>query len=87
VLERFLADDEPGANAALKEARSVNKHAEKYLAGKKKLPEQMPPYYGIGDENEAIICADALGAAWSRNPKSVARPARGSSKSPAALKA
>lgn len=71
VLERFLADDEPGAAAALKEARSVNKHAEKYLAGKKKLPEQMPPYYGIGDENEAIICAEALGAAWSRNPKAV----------------
>ncbi len=64
VLERFLADDEDGAAAALKEARSVNEHVEKYLTGRKRMPKQLPGYYGIGDENEAIICVDALGAAW-----------------------
>ena len=71
VLERFLDDDEDGAAAALKEARGVNKHVEKYLTGKKRRPKRLPGYYGFGDENEAVICVDALWTAWKRNPKAV----------------
>ena len=72
VLERYLSGDEDGATEALKEARRINKHAEKYLTGRKDMPKELPPYYGFGDENEALVCADAIGAAWKRQPKAVA---------------
>ena len=71
VLERHLSGDESGAAKALKEARKCNKHAEKYLTGKKAMPKKLPPYYGIGDENEALVCADSIGEAWKRYPKAV----------------
>jgi len=64
VLERFMADDEAGATAALAEARQANPHVEPLLTGKKRMPRNMPDYYSIGDENEAIVCVDAIGAAW-----------------------
>jgi tetratricopeptide (TPR) repeat protein len=66
VLERFMVDDEAGAMAALDEARQANPHVEPLLTGKKRMPRQMPGYYGIGDENEAVICVDAIGTAWKR---------------------
>ena len=72
VLERFLADDEDGAAKALKEARKSNKHVEAYVAGRKRMPEDCPDFFGFGDENEAIICAEAIGAAWQQNPPAVA---------------
>jgi tetratricopeptide (TPR) repeat protein len=72
VLERHLSGDEKAATKALKDARKTNKHVMKYLTGEKRLPKNMPDYYGFGDENEAIICADAIGAAWKRSPKAVA---------------
>ncbi len=71
VLERHLSGDESGAAKALKKARKCNKHAEKYLTGKKAIPKELPPYYGIGDENEALVCADSIGDAWKRHPKAV----------------
>jgi tetratricopeptide (TPR) repeat protein len=69
VLERFLAGDLAGATKALKEARKTNPHAEKYLTGEKSVPEELPDFYGFGDENEAIICAEAVGPAWEKHPE------------------
>lgn len=66
VLERFMADDKAAAAAALEEARRANPHVERLLTGKKRMPREMPGYYGIGDENEAVVCVDAIGAAWKR---------------------
>jgi tetratricopeptide (TPR) repeat protein len=71
VLEHFLADDLPAAREALKEARSSNPFAENYLSGRKRLPRQLPDYYGIGDENEGIVCAVELGAAWAKHPNAI----------------
>lgn len=66
VLERFMAKDEAGAAAALAKARQANPHVEPLLTGKKRMPRDLPGLYGFGDENEAIICVDAIGAAWKR---------------------
>lgn len=52
------------ANAALKEAVAFNKYVPAYLLGTKKLPEEMPAYRGMGDENEAIEYAAAGIATW-----------------------
>ena len=66
VLERHMAGDESGATEALKEARQTNPHVEPLLTGTKRMPRDLPGYYGFGDENEAVICVDAIGPAWKR---------------------
>jgi tetratricopeptide (TPR) repeat protein len=71
VLERFLAEDQPGASAALQEARQLNRFAEDYLKGSKHVPRRLPEYYGIGDENEGVVCAVELGKAWGKHPSAV----------------
>ncbi len=71
VLQRFLAGDHSEARVALTEARELNRFAEDYLSGRKHLPEQLPGYYGIGDQNEGIVCAVELGDAWAKHPAAV----------------
>jgi tetratricopeptide (TPR) repeat protein len=71
VLERFLAGDHSAAQAALKEARVANRFAEDYLTGRKRLPRQLPGYYGIGDENEGVVCAVELGEAWAKHREAI----------------
>lgn len=68
VLERLLSDDVAGAQKALSDARAANPYFESYLLGRKPVPRVMPDYYGIGDENEAIMCVDAIGTAWKKHP-------------------
>lgn len=64
VLERFLADNLPGASAALTKARKANRFVERYLSGKKSPPKHLPEMYSMGSEEEAILCVDNLAAAW-----------------------
>lgn len=45
----------PKAAKLVKEAKKENKYVLSYLSGKKRLPAQTPEYYGLGDENEAIV--------------------------------
>lgn len=71
VLERLLSEDKSGATVALAEARKVNAHVEAYVVGKNQVPRRLPDFYGFGDENEAVICADALAAAWKRHPSAL----------------
>lgn len=60
--------DSPGARKQLKAAQRLNKHVPAYLLGTKPMPHQPPPYYGLGDENEAIhYAAMALGG-WKATP-------------------
>lgn len=66
VLERFMAGDVRAATAAIGEAREANRHVEPLLTGKKRMPRSLPGYYGVGDENEAVVCVDTIGAAWKR---------------------
>lgn len=67
VLERLLAGDEPGAAAALREAREANPHVEAFLTGRKRRPRGNLGYYSPGEESEAIVCLDCLGDAWSQH--------------------
>jgi len=71
VLERYLAGDEAGASSALTIARTVNPFVEPLLTGRKRMPRRKPEYYGMGDENEAIICVDSIGAGWKSAPDAV----------------
>lgn len=72
VIERFAAEDMAGAAAALEQARETNPHVEPLLTGRKRMPRELPDYYGFGDENEAVVCVDAIGAAWKRSKGALA---------------
>lgn len=68
ALERFVSRDLPAAAQAREHAKNANPHVLPLLTGKKRLPGTLPAMYGHGDKNEAIICADALLAAWRHHP-------------------
>ena len=42
------------SNTALKEAIESNPHVPDFLLGKAKMPTELPPYVGFGDESEAV---------------------------------
>ena len=71
VLERFLANDLPGARHQLNEARERNRFAGLYLTGQRKMPKSMPGSYALGSEEEAIICSDLLAEAWARHKEAL----------------
>jgi tetratricopeptide (TPR) repeat protein len=68
VLERWLSGRLDEAAAALENARRVNPHAEKFVSGRRPIPEEAPEYFKPGDETEALVCARELALAWESNP-------------------
>lgn len=68
VLERFLAEDLPGAAAALAVARKQNAHMQVYVKGHRPIPKTMPASYAPGSKEEAVCFADVLRAAWGQHP-------------------
>ena len=44
----------PEANLMLQDALAYNPFVPAYLLGKKRIPKTLPPYMGVGDNNEAI---------------------------------
>jgi tetratricopeptide (TPR) repeat protein len=52
------------AKTLLKTAKQNNKFVIPYLNERKRLPKAPPDYYGIGDEDEAIVYADAHLHLW-----------------------
>jgi len=64
VLERFVSGDLPGASAALNKARKANPFVELYLIGRKALPKRPPEMYGMGTQEEAVLCLNNMAAAW-----------------------
>lgn len=56
----------PTASKLMKVAKKENKYVIPYLLGKKRLPSQLPEYYGFGDENEAIVYADEHLHLWNK---------------------
>lgn len=52
------------ARAKLLEALKYNPHVPSYLLGRKRLPNQLPPYMGFGDENEAAYYVAETGHLW-----------------------
>lgn len=68
----LLAFRRHGDNAAtrkvLSKAQKSNEHVPDYLLGKKKLPKQLPGFYGIGDTNEAIFYTRDFRRGWEMTP-------------------
>jgi len=58
----------PIADKSLKAAVNENKHVPAYLLGRKKMPPNLPGYYGFGDENEAALFAHGNETAWKATP-------------------
>lgn len=52
------------ARTQLQEALQYNPHVPAYLLGRKRLPKQLPPYVGFGDENEAVYYVAESGHLW-----------------------
>jgi len=52
------------AKSQLQEAIDDNPHVPAYLLGRKRLPRQLPPYVGFGDENEAVAYVAEAGHLW-----------------------
>jgi tetratricopeptide (TPR) repeat protein len=57
---------------SIKSAFKTNKHVPDYLLGKKKLPDDIPDYYGFGDKNEAVYYAQENIHAWESVPGAIA---------------
>lgn len=53
----------------VRSAIAHNRHVVPYLLGKKRLPREMPPYIGYGDENEAIVYAMTHAHLWKVRPE------------------
>jgi tetratricopeptide (TPR) repeat protein len=66
VFRRRGAD--PEAAQALGRALQANPHVPLYLLGAKPLPAQVPGYYGIGDENEAVVYLAEAAEGWLETP-------------------
>jgi len=72
VLLTFRREgDSPGARAGLRRARRANRHVARYLTGDEELPKEDPSHYALGSEEEAALCARALGGAWRATPGAV----------------
>ena len=56
------------SNMMLQEALESNQCVPAYLLGEKAIPWRKPNYYGMGDENEAIIYASHSRKAWEQTP-------------------
>lgn len=59
------------ANNALETALERNPHIPPYLTGKIRIPLELPPYIGLGDENEAISYAAEHINYWRRTPGAI----------------
>jgi tetratricopeptide (TPR) repeat protein len=60
-----------GAERALREALKMNPHVPAFLTGRKRVPGRLPPYVGLGDENEAAAYASGYLRHWRRTPGAV----------------
>lgn len=59
------------ANRLLKEALKQNPFVPVYLTGQKRIPNRLPDYIGLGDDNEAVDYAAAHLNHWRRTPGAV----------------
>jgi tetratricopeptide (TPR) repeat protein len=60
--------DSPTAGSSLKAALDGNEHVPAYILGRKKMPRNLPDYYGFGDDNEAVLYASWNKAVWEATP-------------------
>jgi len=60
------------SRSALSRAIGDNAHVAPLLLGDKKMPRRLPPYIGIGDENEAVAYVHGAAMAWRAAPGALA---------------
>jgi tetratricopeptide (TPR) repeat protein len=72
VLERLVAGDSKGADAALAKAMRTNRFVALQLVGRVDLPDELPEMYSPGSVEEAVLCQLHLGSAWLAHPESLA---------------
>jgi tetratricopeptide (TPR) repeat protein len=60
------------ADQALKQALEINPHVPGYLLGVVPFPKRPPEYYGMGDENEAVLYVAEGAEAWLAEPEALA---------------
>jgi len=73
MYSRALLDFRKHGNSAisvrsLKKAIKENGYVPDYLLGRKKIPRNIPDYYGFGDENEAVLYSYGNRGAWDATP-------------------
>lgn len=68
LLDFRAQGDSPSVNKSLAQALLRNRHVPAYLLGRKKMPRSLPDYYGLGDQNEAVVYTDGCKAAWDATP-------------------
>ena len=72
ALLAFRAEgDSPAARTSLRQARQANPHVVRFLLAEDDLPPGLPSAYGLGSEEEAVICATELVEAWQATPDAV----------------
>jgi len=71
VMERLLAGDHKGADAALPKAVQANRFVALHLAGRRPVPKGLPEMYSPGSEEEATLCQHYLVAAWAAHPEAL----------------
>lgn len=60
--------DSKTARDRLRAAIRTNRHVPAYLTGKAEWPGPLPASYAFGSKEEAVLCAEELGAAWQATP-------------------
>ena len=68
LLDFRKKGDAPAARKSLEIALEANALVPAYLLGRKKIPRSMPELYGVGDENEAVICGQMSVSIWKATP-------------------
>ena len=61
-----LSGGSPDACEKLRNAVKHNPHVPAYLLGLKRMPGRMPPHFGIGSVDEAVIYAELHGDNWKK---------------------
>lgn len=63
--------DTPESRQHLVKATKANQYVPDFLLGKQRLPEEQPPHYSPGQENEAIIYARMFLSGWRNMPGAI----------------
>ena len=71
VLERYLSGDLDGAVLALKVAQLTNSFVTLYLTGQRPIAHIDPEMYSPGSEEEAVLCMQWAGLAWSTKKEAI----------------
>lgn len=68
LLDFRKTGDSRKSQKSLATALKNNPHIPAYLLGRKKMPRWLPPYYGWGDENEAVLYVHENSWGWKASP-------------------